>query len=624
MANLCTHGRVRTVCTLCRRALPRAPRPSGPPAATAPPEPLPRRTEFQRQRFDATTESFYAALEDFVARERAAAYARYMENLQSEPTDRLASARAIHDVEILELSHPDGSADWARVRCKENVSKFRVGTSLLLHRGDPSAGVPCRLLTDGELEFRIGAEFRQRMKGLKPGDGWFLDEGWSDYSENLQRAIDDLRRSPRRHWIHDILSGAKRAASDADREAAARELAGPMGLDADQVEAFVRGFSTRSHHLVQGPPGSGKTAVLSRLAAALASRGEKVLVTAVTHRAINHALRKTQQLRAGVDVVKIGGSERAEDDVTTFASFPGWREQAVGGGVVAGATCHTHLPATFFDTVIFDEASQFPIPLALRGMLAGKRYVFIGDDQQMDPVVVADHPEPWVAWSVFRLLKRHDPGTMLRTTYRLNEELNAFPSQAFYGGQLRPSSQAAHRRLRFLRRPRHFDILDPDVPSVIVEVTHRGATVRSPEEARLAAALALDAIQAGVPSHEVGIITPFRAQERLIRSELARQSPRGSLPRGLVVETVERVQGQERELAIVSLTVSDVEYAQEAAEFFFRPSRFNVALTRARAKRIVLMDPGLLRSRPGRQHAAAADHLRAFHAMTPKRRPTPG
>jgi DNA replication ATP-dependent helicase/nuclease Dna2 len=619
LEGVCGHGRVRTLCTLCRREIPRAPRSATTRAPADAPAPLPRNTEFQRQRADAHTESFYAALEAYVEREKAASYARYKENLEAALPDRIASARAIQGVEVVEFGHGEG-AEWARLRCKENVSKFRVGSSLLLHRGDPSAGVPCRLLTDGELDFRVGPEFRQRMNGLQPGGDWVLDEGWSDYSENLQRALDDLRRSPRRHWINDILSGAKKPAYDPDRMERGRGLAAGAKLDPDQEEAFVRALGARSHHLIQGPPGSGKTAVLARLACALAAQGERVLVTAVTHRAINHALRKAQHQKAGVDVVKIGGSERSDDDVTAYPTFSEWRRQNPPDHVILGATCHTRLETTFFDTVIFDEASQFPIPLAIRGMLAGKRYVFIGDDQQMDPVVVADHAEAWVAWSVFRLLKRHDPGTMLRTTYRLNAALNAFPSQAYYEGRLQSSKEAAARRIRYTRRPRHWDILDPDVPSVIVEVPHKGATVRSPEEARLAAALALDAVESGVPGHEVGIITPYRAQERLIKSELARQAGRQGVPRGLVVETVERVQGQERELTIVSLTVSDVEYAADAAEFFFRPSRFNVALTRARSKRIVLMDPGLLESRPGRQHAGAVADLRAFHAMTPRRR----
>ncbi|HLE46691.1 MAG TPA: ATP-binding protein [Candidatus Thermoplasmatota archaeon] len=560
-------------------------------------------------------------MEQYVEREKAAALARHRENLKAELASRIHSGRAIEGVHIVDLSHHEGGADWAVVRCVENFSKFRTGSSLVIHRGDPAQGTACRLLTEGEREFRIGPEFRQALRGLKVGNGWIIDEGWSDYSENLSRALGDLRASPRRHWIHDLLSGEHKPTSDPIRLARGHELSRGLKLDEDQAEAFAGAFAANGYHLIQGPPGSGKTAVLAQLAGTLAAQGQKVLVTAVTHRAINHALRKTQALRFGADVVKVGGSERADDDVTTFNSFQEWREQAARGGVVVGATCHTRLDYTFFDTVIFDEASQFPIPLAIRGMLYGKRYVFIGDDQQMDPVVVADHPDPWVAWSIFRLLQRHDPGTMLRTTYRLNDALNEFPSNAFYGGQLKPSKDAASRRIHFTKRPRHWDILDPSVPSVVVDVPHQGATVRSPEEARLAAALALDAINAGVPAHEVGIITPFRAQERLIKHELSRQAGRSGVPRGLVVETVERIQGQEREMTILSLTVSDLAYAADAAEFFFRPSRFNVALTRARSKRVVLMDPGLLRLRPSKAFEAWVANLRAFHAGATKANP---
>ncbi|MBI2076861.1 MAG: DNA2/NAM7 family helicase [Euryarchaeota archaeon] len=584
---------------------------------------MPARTESERGRSEARIESFLQAMEGYVEREKAAAYARHKENLKGDLASRVHAGRAIEGVHVTDL-HEDGGGEWAVLRCGANWSKFRAGSSLLLHQGDPSTATACRLLTEGELEFRVGPEFRQRLRGLKVGNGWILDEGWSDYSENLSRALDDLRLSPRRHWIHDLLSGAQLPTLDPVRLKRGGELAAGVKLDEHQAEAFSRAFATTGYHLIQGPPGSGKTAVLAQLAATLAGQGQKVLVTAVTHRAINHALRKTQAQRLGTDVVKIGGAERGDDDMTTFSSFHGWREQALRGGVVVGATCHTRLDHAFFDTVIFDEASQFPIPLAIRGMLAGKRYVFIGDDQQMEPVVVAEHPDEWVTWSIFRVLQRHDAGTMLRTTYRLNTALNEFPSRAFYGGQLRPSREAASRRLQFARRPRHWEILDPSTPSVIVNVPHEGATVRSPEEARLAAALALDAVQAGVPGHEVGIITPYRAQERLIKHELLRQAGRVGVPRGLVVETVERVQGQERELTILSLTVSDLAYAADAAEFFFRPSRFNVALTRARSKRVVLMDPGLLRIRPSREFEPWVAHLRAFCASSVRVSAPPG
>ena len=65
----------------------------------------------------------------------------------------------------------------------------------------------------------------------------------------------------------------------------------------------------------------------------------------------------------------------------------------------------------------------------------------------------------------------------------------------------------------------------------------------------------------------------------------------------MVVDTVERIQGQEREMIIFSMTTSDPFYAAERAEFYFQPNRLNVAITRPRVKRIVIGDPALFTTR---------------------------
>ncbi len=54
------------------------------------------------------------------------------------------------------------------------------------------------------------------------------------------------------------------------------------------------------------------------------------------------------------------------------------------------------------------------------------------------------------------------------------------------------------------------------------------------------------------------------------------------------VDTVERFQGDERDLIIVSATVSDREYAMAECEFLLEPRRFTVAVSRPKRKVIVV------------------------------------
>jgi hypothetical protein len=97
-------------------------------------------------------------------------------------------------------------------------------------------------------------------------------------------------------------------------------------------------------------------------------------------------------------------------------------------------------------------------------------------------------------------------------------------------------------------------------------------------------------------SHALAVISPHRAQNSAILGELVAGGwPREELP---VVDTVERMQGNERELILVSYAVADREYAEREAEFLLNPNRFNVSITRPRSKLIVFMSEDVLRTVP--------------------------
>lgn len=533
---------------------------------------------------------------------------------------RVAEGEAIADVQVVEVR-----GNVARLRFRENLSKFRVGDTLLLNRGNPfEGGFSCTLEAEGENELTVSAGYYASFSYLIPSSGWVLDRDIVDTRHILLGALDTLEETGNTA-ILSILLGQIRPRIHATRERAGLRMARAAGLNDSQCEAFARAYATENYYLIQGPPGTGKTWVLALLAKALAAEGQRVLITAFTHRAINNALRKVA--RAGWPYVcKVGQAHYADDlcrdgvQVPNFERFEWSLYARIAGGYVVGATCfaaRTRLRDYPFDTVIFDEAGQVTLPVAIAGMLSAQRYIFIGDHKQMAPVIVGEHPVKWVTRSVFETLFQYDPGTMLDITYRMNAEINDFPSRRFYGGRLRPSADARGRRLQLTRRPQRYGaLLDPERPSVFAEVRHTNRGMRSPEEAELAAGLAAEAIRCGVPASEIAIVAPYRAQGRLIRQRLREMlgNPDGSLD-DIVVDTVERIQGQERDIVIVSLTTSDPSHAAQRAEFYFQPNRLNVSITRPRVKRIVIGSPLLFRARPpDPEHCQWVEHFRALYA----------
>jgi DNA replication ATP-dependent helicase/nuclease Dna2 len=251
-----------------------------------------------------------------------------------------------------------------------------------------------------------------------------------------------------------------------------------------------------------------------------------------------------------------------------------------------------------FDVVLFDEASQITLPLAIMGMLVGPKYIFIGDQRQLPPVTML-RASDLARTSIFGYLNGRCYETLLTTTYRMNDVLTAWPSRTFYENAIQPAPGVAERRLTLSGKPSRWDFaLDPQHPSVFLDLRHRNTMVRSRKEAEIVAELVLALIRARLPAREIGVVAPYRAQGRLIRNMLREVLPSRELLHDLVVDTVERMQGQEREVVLVSLTTSSPGFAEQLAEFFFQPERLNVAITRPRTKLILVGSRYVLEAEP--------------------------
>ena len=295
----------------------------------------------------------------------------------------------------------------------------------------------------------------------------------------------------------------------------------------------------------------------------------------------------------------------------------------------------------WFDVVVVDEASQIPVAealIALSAIRAGGQVILAGDDRQLAPVRRGgtDASGNTLFSSIFVHLARSFDRLPLRETRRLNPGLVRYPRQLFYPGLRSRSAD----RIMLAPAPDAEDPLDALVADVFLDPadavvlctyagrspqTHgdqrparrpspadrlsAGGAQRNPFEAalvgritRIARGRMLDP-QTGelyhprrFVSHALAVISPHRAQNSAILAELRRVGfPREHLP---VVDTVERMQGNERQLILVSYGVADREYAEAEAEFLLDPKRFNVSITRPSAKLIVLLSDAILAALP--------------------------
>lgn len=483
---------------------------------------------------------------------------------------------------------------------EENLSKFREGTSVILTKGSYQFELNVEKDNGQKMALKSGYHTYSILVGEQNSTGWQLNPAKVDIRHIMKKTSQYLRQNPqKKHLLSNILEGELEPKYNIDRARKAEQLCEKYDLNSTQMEAFVMAYSTENYFLIQGPPGSGKTWLLAHLAQAFADEGMKVLVTGPTHTSINNALQKTSILKQYPHVVKVGKNYQKTNldyQGATVKNFEDFRRSGYNDastGIIVGATCYgpctKKLEFMDWDVVIFDEAGQLTIPLAVSAMARGTKFIFIGDHQQLPPIIPESQNDPIFSKSIFALLHKHSPGIMLDTTYRMNAKINAFPSACFYEGRLQAHSSCAN----WIIEPEstfnhHQELLSAAQPEVLFLHSRFSNNTRSIFEAQLIAECVNELITKGISASEIAIITPFRAQVRVINNFLDQAGVSNGSIEMLLVDTIERIQGQERDVVILSFGTSNPMKANQRAAFFYNDKRFNVALTRARKKRIVI------------------------------------
>ncbi|MEG3613917.1 TM0106 family RecB-like putative nuclease [Isoptericola haloaureus] len=387
--------------------------------------------------------------------------------------------------------------------------------------------------------------------------------------------------------------------------------AAPVGPDGEPdvvaaVERAVRALD-RSYLAVQGPPGTGKTYLASHVIAALVADGWRVGVVAQSHAVVENLLhgvlgaqvppeQVAKKVPSGISPARADSpwQDVSADGLETFAA----EADDAGRGCVVGGTAwdfaHERWAPDGLDLLVIDEAGQFAIANTVAVARAASRLLLLGDPQQLPQVSQGAHPDPGVAGSALGwLADGHETlpeefGYFLPASRRMHPDLCSAVSELAYSGKLH-----AHATV-------HGRTLDPVLPGVHeVLVDHAGRAVSSLEEAdevvrQVRAVLGRPWVRsAGAEPRALGpadviVVAAYNAQVHTIRRALAAAGLED-----VRVGTVDKFQGQEAPVAVLSMAASSPDEVPRGMGFLLSRNRLNVAVSRGQWCAVVVRSPRL-------------------------------
>lgn len=377
----------------------------------------------------------------------------------------------------------------------------------------------------------------------------------------------------------------------------------------DAVHAAVRALD-HSYVAVQGPPGAGKTFLASHVIACLVAEGTKVGVVAQSHAVIEN-LMAACCARDGFDVsraVRLRGKSVTPDAPWSEVSDSELVELISGaGGLLFGGTVWDYVserrvPAESLDVLVVDEAGQFSLTNTVAAARAARSVLLLGDPQQLPQVSTGVHPYPvdvsalgWLSDGAAALDPRF--GYFLGESWRMDSALCERVSWLSYDGALASAAATAGRALRGVA---------PGVVSYPVE--HAGCSVRSVQEAQAVVDCvrellgrewvpAADAEPRPLTAEDCIVVAAYNAQVDCVREALIAAGLADSSGAGVRVGTVDKFQGQEAAVVLVSLASSRVDSGRGAG-FVLSPNRLNVAVSRGQWQAVLVHSPWVARSVP--------------------------
>ena len=440
-------------------------------------------------------------------------------------------------------------------------------------------------------------------------------------------------------------------------------------LNSVQERAVNQVLRAKDVAIVHGPPGTGKTTTLVEAIHETLHREPQVMVCAQSNMAVDWISEKL--VDRGISVLRIGNPSRVDDKMLSFTyerrfeahpDYPHlWairkairelraskkrgdsyhqkleslksrataleisiQQELFGEARVIACTlvgsANRLLDGMHFSTLFIDEAAQALEAACWIAIRRAGRVIFAGDHCQLPPTVKCyEALKGGLGRTLMERIANEKPEcvTLLRTQYRMHEDIMRFSSDWFYNNQMVAAPEVRNRSILDLDLPMMWietPAAPPSAPEGATIVATResrgneapsgavgGASISNVSEAHLTL-LALQAYFELIGKErilqeriDVGIISPYRAQVQLLRQLLRKNESLKPFRRFITVNTVDGFQGQERDIIVISLVRSN----DEGQIGFLRDlRRMNVAITRARMKVIILGDRHTLTRHP--------------------------
>lgn len=448
-------------------------------------------------------------------------------------------------------------------------------------------------------------------------------------------------------------------------------------------ETAVRMSLEQPITFVWGPPGTGKTQTLAKIAWAHIDKGERVLMLSYSNVSVDGAILRVTSLKNDVfpgQLVRYGFPKDKRISEHPYLSsynlainnYPDLlkrrtqlqaekkrlekndpkliqvekelneirrelraaesqcvRNAKFVATTVSKAIVDKEIRNGAFDVVIFDEASMATIPqIAYAAKLARRNFVCMGDFRQLPPIVQSSKESPLNA-DIFQycgITQAVDQGSnhkwlcLLDTQYRMHPEIADFAGRSIYNGLLKSANGMTEKREKtvmaepFAGRAMEFVDLSGTMSTCIKSSDDSHANVLS---AFVTFSLALKAAQ----TQEVGIITPYHAQSRLLHAMVRDVNELEALPHAIKCATVHQFQGSEEDVIVYDavdcyrLPFPGALIASTAGRYADR--LFNVAMTRSKGKFICVANGSFMRNKGMSENLMFMQMLKSYRATAP-------